>query len=195
MPHFALSTLVAFAIVASDVYAQSSSTSSSLVPLASKHFDYNNLVRIFLVSVLALFFNRLHSHTKLTPTPVFVARNSVTTSVTRRRKISRATARLPSSTRSTVICSLGIPFSIFGRSHQPIFRFLSLGSSNWSRDHRRHGGRGSRVVHQARSRFSSYPRWCPSRCSVHEDPRLRSGRWFHRPDQDQPSSQRFRRRA
>ncbi|KAF9647020.1 hypothetical protein BDM02DRAFT_3098834 [Thelephora ganbajun] len=47
MPRFALSTFVAVAIASSKVYAQDSSTttatSSSIVPLASKHFDYNNL--------------------------------------------------------------------------------------------------------------------------------------------------------
>lgn len=45
MPRFTLSTFVALAIASSKVYAQDSSTptTSSLVPLASKHFDYNNL--------------------------------------------------------------------------------------------------------------------------------------------------------
>jgi hypothetical protein len=42
MPRFALSTLVAVAILSSKVYAQNA-TSSAIVPLASKHFDYNNL--------------------------------------------------------------------------------------------------------------------------------------------------------
>ena len=46
MPRFTLSTLVALAIVSSKVYAQDNSTgtTSALIPLASKHFDYNNLV-------------------------------------------------------------------------------------------------------------------------------------------------------
>jgi hypothetical protein len=45
MPRFTLSTFVALAIASSKVYAQDSSTptTSSLVPLASKHFDYNDL--------------------------------------------------------------------------------------------------------------------------------------------------------
>jgi hypothetical protein len=42
MPRFTLSTLVAVAVVTSKVYAQNS-TSSAIIPLASKHFDYNNL--------------------------------------------------------------------------------------------------------------------------------------------------------
>jgi hypothetical protein len=44
MPRFTLSTFVALAI-ASTVYAQdnTTTTTSALVPLASKHFDYNNL--------------------------------------------------------------------------------------------------------------------------------------------------------
>jgi len=42
MPRFTLSTFVAVAAISSKVYAQSSS-SSALIPLASKHFDYNNL--------------------------------------------------------------------------------------------------------------------------------------------------------
>jgi len=42
MPRFTLSTLVAVAIISSKVYAQSPS-SSAIIPLASKHFDYNNL--------------------------------------------------------------------------------------------------------------------------------------------------------
>jgi hypothetical protein len=42
MPRFTLSTLVALAVLSSGVYAQNATT-SSLVPLASKHFDYNNL--------------------------------------------------------------------------------------------------------------------------------------------------------
>jgi hypothetical protein len=42
MPHFTLSTLVAVAVVSSRVYAQTPA-SSAVIPLASKHFDYNNL--------------------------------------------------------------------------------------------------------------------------------------------------------
>jgi hypothetical protein len=42
MPRFTLSTVVAVAILSSKVYAQTDTT-SALVPLASKHFDYNNL--------------------------------------------------------------------------------------------------------------------------------------------------------
>jgi len=42
MPRFALSTLVAVAAISSKVYAQNT-TSSAIIPLASKHFDYNNL--------------------------------------------------------------------------------------------------------------------------------------------------------
>jgi len=42
MPRFTLSTLVAVAAISSKVYAQNT-TSSAIVPLASKHFDYNNL--------------------------------------------------------------------------------------------------------------------------------------------------------
>ena len=46
MPRFTLSTFVAMAIIASKVFAQDSGTptTSTLIPLASKHFDYNNLV-------------------------------------------------------------------------------------------------------------------------------------------------------
>jgi len=44
MPRFTLSTLVALALASSRVYAQdSTTTTSSITPLASKHFDYNNL--------------------------------------------------------------------------------------------------------------------------------------------------------
>jgi hypothetical protein len=43
MPRFTLSTLVAVAAISSKVYAQDTSTTSAAIPLASKHFDYNNL--------------------------------------------------------------------------------------------------------------------------------------------------------
>jgi len=44
MPRFTLSTLVAVAVISSKVYAQNTTTTTSaLTPLASKHFDYNNL--------------------------------------------------------------------------------------------------------------------------------------------------------
>jgi len=44
MPRFTLSTFVALAVVSSSVYAQVPTTSTtSIIPLASKHFDYNNL--------------------------------------------------------------------------------------------------------------------------------------------------------
>jgi len=45
MPRFTLSTFVALALASSRVYAPDNSTptTSSLIPLASKHFDYNNL--------------------------------------------------------------------------------------------------------------------------------------------------------
>jgi hypothetical protein len=45
MPRFTLSTFVALALASSRVYAQdnSTTTTSSIIPLASKHFDYNNL--------------------------------------------------------------------------------------------------------------------------------------------------------
>lgn len=53
MPHFALSTFVAVAILSTYVYAQSSGTPTTTTvnavvtdPLADKHFDYNNLVRL-----------------------------------------------------------------------------------------------------------------------------------------------------
>jgi len=45
MPRFTLSTFVALALASSRVYAQdnSTTTTSAIIPLASKHFDYNNL--------------------------------------------------------------------------------------------------------------------------------------------------------
>ena len=44
MPRFTLSTFVAIAVLSSKVYAQNTTT-SALVPLASKHFPYTDLVR------------------------------------------------------------------------------------------------------------------------------------------------------
>ena len=104
MPRFTLSTLVAVAVVSSKVYAQNTTT-SALIPLASKHFDYNNLVR----SVTTLIFsnvipNPVHpdSHTKLTRTMVFVAPNPVTTGAIRPRRTKNPFARLPLLTRLKV---------------------------------------------------------------------------------------------
>ena len=105
MPRFTLSTLVAVAVVSSKVYAQNS-TSSALIPLASKHFDYDNLVR----SVTALILSNVipnpvcsDSHTKLTQTTASVAHNPVTTGATRQPRTRSPSARLPLLTLLTVI--------------------------------------------------------------------------------------------
>ena len=120
MPRFTLSTLVALAIALSEVYAQdnSTTTTSSLVPLASKHFDYNNLVRLFPAIALCMASNScwFHSHTKLTQTTAFVAPNSVTTGAIRPRKTNSRSAKPPSSTRSTVILVSLVLLTIFSRS-------------------------------------------------------------------------------
>ena len=185
MPRFTLSTLVAVAIISSKVFAQNTTTTTSaLTPLASKHFDYNNLVR----SVITLIFSnvipnpvRHDSHTKLTRTTVFVAPNPVTTGATRPRRTRSPSARLPLLTPLMVFSALGAASPPTG-SHQLIFRLLPVGTSEWSHHHRRDGTRRSRLVHQARSWISSHPRWCPQGCSVHENSRLRSGCRFHRPE-------------
>lgn len=51
MPRFTLSTFVAIAVLSSKVYAQNTTT-SALVPLASKHFPYTDLVRSLLALAL-----------------------------------------------------------------------------------------------------------------------------------------------
>ena len=141
MPRFTLSTLVAVAAISSKVYAQDpSGTTSSVIPLASKHFDYNNLVRFTATLILSSAIpNPIHpnSHTKLTLTMVFVAHSPVTTGATRQPRTKSPSARPPLLTRLMVIfCSPGALLPLIAHINQLIFRFLSLGSPHRSHHHR-----------------------------------------------------------
>jgi len=99
-----------------------SATSSAFTPLASKTFDWNNLVRFSLsLSVQApnLFSD---SHIKPTPTMAFAAANTVTIAVIQRPRTNSRSARPLFSTRLTVsgeACPLCSPPEAAARAKTP----------------------------------------------------------------------------
>jgi len=104
MAPFAL--LVSLALAAAPHLARaqtpSGATSSAFTPLASKSFDWNNLVRFFFSFSSHLIPPPLNSRIKPTPMTAFVAVNTVITAATRRPKTNSRSVRLLSSTRLMV---------------------------------------------------------------------------------------------
>jgi len=137
MPRFTLSTFVALAIASSRVYAQDSTTptTSSLVPLASKHFDYNDLVRLFPVLVLSQFLNTF------IPQPYQAdSDNGVRGTQFGYNRCNSTTENQKSLCQTAILNSIDGEFRFLGipplvAQRQTIFRFLPLGTSQRSHDH------------------------------------------------------------